>query len=37
MVRTGIVAMGRGMRIQDTQYEPAAKTTKSNGYQRFSV
>lgn len=37
MVRTGVVAMGRGMRIQDTQYEPVVKTTKSNGYQRFSV
>lgn len=28
MVRTGVVAMGRGVRIQDTQYEPAIN---SNG------
>lgn len=38
MVRTGVVAMGRGMRIQDTQYEPpVAKSANSNGFQRFSV
>ncbi len=38
MVRTGVVAMGRGVRIQDTQYEPvvAVKNT-TNGYQRFGV
>ena len=38
MVRTGVVAMGRGVRIQDTQYEPAvASKTTTNGYQRFGV
>ena len=38
MVRTGVVAMGRGTRIQDTQYEPPAPVKKStNGYQRFGV
>jgi len=38
MVRTGVVAMGRGTRIQDTEYEPPVKIKQnSNGYQRFSV
>jgi acetolactate synthase-1/3 small subunit len=38
MVRTGVVAMGRGTRIQDTQYEPPELVKKnSNGYQRFGV
>lgn len=38
MVRTGVVAMGRGVRIQDTEYEPAVKAKQNaNGYQRFSV
>ena len=38
MVRTGVVAMARGMRIQDTQYEPPELVKKSsNGYQRFGV
>ena len=38
MVRTGVVAMGRGTRIQDTQYEPPEPVKKStNGYQRFGV
>lgn len=31
MIRTGIVAMGRGVRIHDTEYEPPVKV-KSNGY-----
>ncbi len=32
LVRTGVVAMGRGTRIQDTQYEPAyAQTVVVNG------
>lgn len=31
MVRTGVVAMGRGTRIQDTQYEPVVPVTVSNG------
>jgi len=30
MIRTGIVAMGRGTRVQDTEYEPAVPY-KSNG------
>ena len=36
MVRTGVVAMGRGIRIQDTQYEPPAMRTgaRSNGVQK---
>jgi acetolactate synthase-1/3 small subunit len=38
LVRTGVVAMGRGVRIQDTQYEPAvAVKNHNNGYQRFGV
>lgn len=38
MVRTGVVAMGRGTRIQDTQYEPPVQVKNStNGYQRFGV
>jgi acetolactate synthase-1/3 small subunit len=38
MVRTGVVAMGRGVRIQDTKYEPAvAVKSATNGYQRFGV
>jgi acetolactate synthase I/III small subunit len=31
MVRTGAVAMGRGVRIQDTEYEPVVRVT-SNGH-----
>lgn len=36
MVRTGVVAMGRGIRIQDTQYEPPSARTGSqdNGAQK---
>ena len=36
MVRTGVVAMGRGIRIQDTQYEPPTMRTgaRSNGAQK---
>lgn len=36
MVRTGVVAMGRGIRIQDTQYEPPGARTGSrdNGVQK---
>lgn len=36
MVRTGVVAMGRGIRIQDTQYEPPSlrADTGSNGVQK---
>jgi acetolactate synthase-1/3 small subunit len=30
MVRTGIVAMGRGTRIQDTQYEPTVAVTNGS-------
>lgn len=31
MVRTGLIAMGRGTRIHDTQYEPAIPSTSGNG------
>ncbi len=36
MVRTGVVAMGRGVRIQDTQYEPPIMRagTRENGVQQ---
>ncbi len=36
MVRTGVVAMGRGIRIQDTQYEPPLMRagTRDNGVQQ---
>ena len=36
MVRTGVVAMGRGIRIQDTQYEPPQMraATRDNGVQQ---
>ncbi|MDE0610133.1 MAG: acetolactate synthase small subunit [Anaerolineaceae bacterium] len=36
MVRTGVVAMGRGIRIQDTQYEPPQMRagTRDNGIQQ---
>lgn len=36
MVRTGVVAMGRGIRIQDTQYEPPLMRagTRDNGVQK---
>lgn len=36
LVRTGVVAMGRGTRILDTQYEPPVLATSANG-QRYSV
>jgi acetolactate synthase-1/3 small subunit len=35
MVRTGVVAMGRGVRILDTDYEPALQTSQSNGHHVF--
>jgi acetolactate synthase I/III small subunit len=35
LVRTGVVAMGRGVRIQDTEYEPAHH--KSNGVHKSIV
>jgi acetolactate synthase I/III small subunit len=40
MVRTGVVAMGRGVRILDADYEPAmtsAVKVDSNGYQVYGV
>lgn len=39
MVRTGIVAMGRGIRILDSDYEPpvALQETSANGYQVYGV
>jgi acetolactate synthase-1/3 small subunit len=39
MVRTGIVAMGRGIRILDSDYEPpvALQEASANGYQVYGV
>ncbi|MBI5669705.1 MAG: acetolactate synthase small subunit [Chloroflexi bacterium] len=38
MVRTGVVAMGRGVRILDTDYEPPLKVAETNGnYQVYGV
>lgn len=41
MVRTGVVAMGRGVRILDSTYEPSVPVTTKNGgsaaYQSYSV
>jgi acetolactate synthase-1/3 small subunit len=39
MVRTGVVAMGRGVRILDSKYEPVVPVTSNNGkaYQVYSV
>jgi acetolactate synthase I/III small subunit len=37
IVRTGVVAMGRGTRIQDTQYEPAVSVTNGSNGERYSV
>lgn len=37
LVRTGIVAMGRGTRIQDTEYEPLVHTPTVLNGQRFGV
>ncbi|MDZ4763609.1 MAG: acetolactate synthase small subunit [Chloroflexota bacterium] len=35
MVRTGVVAMGRGVRILETDYEPAMTPTQANGHHVF--
>jgi acetolactate synthase-1/3 small subunit len=35
MVRTGVVAMGRGVRILDTDYEPVIPQALGNGHQVF--
>lgn len=38
LVRTGVVAMGRGIRILDTEYEPMQFGAKdSNGLERYGV
>lgn len=39
MVRTGVVAMGRGVRILDSDYEPRVSVPSANGkqYQVYSV
>ncbi|MEZ4667804.1 MAG: acetolactate synthase small subunit [Anaerolineae bacterium] len=39
MVRTGVVAMGRGIRILDSDYEPIMNVpiANSNGYQVYGV
>ncbi|MBL8152566.1 MAG: acetolactate synthase small subunit [Anaerolineae bacterium] len=39
MVRTGVVAMGRGIRILDSDYEPnvALQEASPNGYQVYGV
>ncbi len=37
LVRTGVVAMGRGVRTQDTEYEPASMTLNDGELERYSV
>jgi acetolactate synthase I/III small subunit len=37
MVRTGVVAMGRGTRIHDTQYEPVRANHNNGSHGRYSV
>lgn len=38
MVRTGVVAMGRGTRIQDTQYEPpVVSAANGKAHERYGV
>ncbi len=37
LVRTGVVAMGRGVRILDSSYEPVVPVTAGNAYQAYSV
>lgn len=37
MIRTGVVAMGRGTRIQDTQYEPVIAENGTKKGERYSV
>jgi acetolactate synthase-1/3 small subunit len=37
MIRTGVVAMGRGTRIQDTQYEPVIAENGVKKGERYSV
>jgi acetolactate synthase I/III small subunit len=38
LVRTGIVAMGRGVRILDSEYEPPIHAAyQSNGFERYGV
>lgn len=37
LVRTGVVAMGRGTRILDTTYEPRVFSNSQNGLERYGV
>lgn len=37
MIRTGTVAMGRGTRITDSEYEPVMVPAEVNNYERYSV
>ncbi len=38
LVRTGVVAMGRGIRIMDTDYEPRRfGEAANNGLERYGV
>lgn len=37
MVRTGVVAMGRGIRILDTSYEPTSHSPNANGNHHFEA
>jgi acetolactate synthase-1/3 small subunit len=37
LVRTGVVAMGRGVRILDSDYEPPVQISESNGLERYGV
>jgi len=37
LVRTGVVAMGRGIRILDSDYEPPVQIGESDGLERYGV
>ncbi len=37
MIRTGVVAMGRGTRITDSEYEPTITPAEVNNFERYSV
>jgi len=37
LVRTGVVAMGRGVRILDSDYEPPVQIKEADGLERYGV
>ena len=37
LVRTGVVAMGRGVRILDSDYEPPVQINEADGLERYGV